>query len=185
MSIYSNDSESLGRTGQYHSGLADVLYNAFGFNTAQQANDFNAQQAALTRDFNSAEAQKQRDYEERMSNTAYQRAVADMQAAGLNTALAYSQGGASVPHAASASASSASAGSGPSGLIGGIIGAVTSLAKTAIQANSASAVADQYADSRRDIVKMNLNYKREFDNRQQITDYRNMPGGYRKVTFRD
>lgn len=69
-----------------------------------------AQQSAQN-EFNAAEALKARDFEERMSNTAYQRAVHDMKTAGINPVLAYSSGasGASTP-----SGSAASSGSGGS-----------------------------------------------------------------------
>ena len=58
---------------------------------------------------NAQQAQIQRAFQEDMANTAYQRAVADMQAAGLNPMLAYSQGGAAVPVGAKADFQSAGA----------------------------------------------------------------------------
>ncbi len=77
---------------------------------ARKQRRFARREAGTQRDFSSGEADKQRSFQERMRNTEWQAGIADMEAAGLNPALAYSQGGASSPGGAMASSGMASAG---------------------------------------------------------------------------
>lgn len=83
----------------------------------------------IANDYNSKEAQKQRDFEEKMSNTAYTRAVEDMKRAGINPIMAFSNGGADTPTGSSASSStSRSSGGRYSPTNANTVGAITGIA---------------------------------------------------------
>lgn len=77
--------------------LAPAIGAVAGFVGGERSNKINQQEAEKNRNWQTREADKNRGFQERMRNTEWQAAIADMHAAGINPAVAYSQGGASSP----------------------------------------------------------------------------------------
>lgn len=91
-----------------------------GYNTlsAIQQGVYNHIEQQTAMSYNSAQAAANRAWQEKMSNTSYQRAVEDMRKAGINPILAYTQGGASTPSGAQGTIGSASMGMASSSALG-------------------------------------------------------------------
>lgn len=100
--------EMLGESERFNSaeaGMARDMQNA----QFWEAERFNSAEMQKAQSFNAAQAEVQRQYQTQMSNTAYQRASADMKAAGLNPMMMFGSGGpSSTPVGGMASSPSAS-----------------------------------------------------------------------------
>lgn len=85
-------------------GSLDIIGPVLSYMGTKETNQTNKDIASQATLASAEQATRQMHFQERMSNTAYQRAMMDMEEAGLNPILAYQQGGASTPQGAAGTA---------------------------------------------------------------------------------
>lgn len=146
----------------YISSGAKTITNQFGgvlndLTGKTQAQEFEAEQAKIANEASAHQAQIQREHELYMSNTAYQRAVADMKAAGLNPALLSGMDvgtAASTSSSAAASQQKANDGSGNQ-VLSALIGLIGLIAGTALRGSALNSVAGVRAASAKEVALLN------------------------------
>lgn len=119
-------------------------------------NQFAHDESELTRAYNSAEAEKDRQWQEYMSNTAIQRQVADLKAAGLNPASIMGDGASTPSGAVAHSAAASASASGNTGIAGVILGVGRMALAQALYAKFSHS-AERYADSHK-LVSERINH---------------------------